>query len=90
LTLGAPHQASPLSQKRLRLKLYPYAYAIETVSKEIGSDFGVVNLVDDAIDAGPHPPVPCPLSPHRASGRVPWILEELVQFAADQRLSMVR
>src|SRR6266508_3652334 len=34
LTLGTPHQAYPLSQKRIRLKLYPYAYAIGAVHVE--------------------------------------------------------
>jgi hypothetical protein len=34
LTLGAPHQACPLSQKCFRLKLYPYAYAIGAVHVE--------------------------------------------------------
>jgi hypothetical protein len=34
LTLRAPHQACPLSQKCFRLKLYPYAYAIGAVHVE--------------------------------------------------------
>ena len=50
----------------------------------------IVNLVDHAIDAGPHTPVAFPLAPHGARIRVPWILNELSKLAADGRLDVVR
>ena len=42
------------------------------------------------MDAGPHTPVAFPLAPHGACTRVPWILDELAQLAADDRLDVVR
>lgn len=51
---------------------------------------GVVNLVDHAIDADPHTPVPFPLAPHGARTWVPWVLGELAKFAAGNGLGGVR
>jgi hypothetical protein len=50
----------------------------------------VVNLVDHAIAAGPHAPVPFPLAPHGARSRVPWVLDELAKLAAGDDLDGVR